>query len=88
MKKFLPRALLAACVAILAALLVTPTFGQAEKIKQKAKDLKKDIESGKAPTNKPPQAPKPPPQAPKPPPTPKPPQTPQKPPPAPEKKSQ
>ena len=41
--------------------------GQAEKIKQKAKDLKKNVENGQSPTNKPPQKtpPPPPPQKPK-----------------------
>ena len=79
MKHLFTRALDAAFVAILAASFVSTGFGQAEKVKQKAKDLKKEVESGgKQATNKPPQAPKPgqSPQAPKPVQTP---QTPQKP---------
>jgi cell division septum initiation protein DivIVA len=60
MKNRFTRALVAAFVAILAASFVAPSFGQAEKIKQKAKDLKKEVEGGKQATNKPPQAPKPP----------------------------
>lgn len=67
MKKLLTRAFVAACVAVLAASFVSPSFGQAEKIKQKAKDLKKDVEGGKQATNKPPQAPKVPPAPPAPP---------------------
>ena len=85
MKHLLTRALVVAFVAILAASFVAPTFGQAEKIKQKAKDLKKDVEGGKQATNKPPQAPKPPP-APKPSQSPQSPQSPQKAPSAPVKK--
>jgi len=73
MKNLFTRALVAVFVAILAASFVMPAFGQSEKIKQKAKDLKKEVEGGKQATNKPPQAPKPP-------------QSPQKPPPAPVKK--
>jgi len=78
MKNLFTRALVAAFIAVLAASFVAPALGQAEKIKQKAKDLKKDVEGGKQATNKPPQAP----QAPKPAQTP---QSPQKPPPAPPK---
>jgi len=75
MKHFFTRALLAVFVTVLAASFVAPAFGQAEKIKQKAKDLKKDVEGGKQATNKPPPAPKPS----------QTPQTPQKPTPAPSK---
>jgi len=60
MKNFCLRALLAAFVAILAASFVAPAVGQAEKIKQKAKDLKKEVEGGKQATNKPPPPPPPP----------------------------
>ena len=59
MKKFLAQALLVVFVAIVAASFVTPALGQSEQIKQKAKDLKKEVEGGKQTTNKPPQAPKP-----------------------------
>jgi cell division septum initiation protein DivIVA len=61
MKKFFRQALLVAFIAIVAASFVAPALGQSEKIKQKAKDLKKEVEGGKQATNKPPQAPKPPP---------------------------
>ena len=61
MKKLFTRSLVAVFVAILAGSFVVPALGQSEKIKQKAKDLKKEVEGGKQATNKPPQAPKPPP---------------------------
>ena len=60
MKKLFTRSLVAAFAAILAASFVAPALGQSEKIKQKAKDLKKEVEGGKQATNKPPQAPPPP----------------------------
>jgi len=59
MKKLFTRSLVAAFAAILAASFVAPALGQSEKIKQKAKDLKKEVEGGKQTTNKPPQAPPP-----------------------------
>lgn len=60
MKKLFTRSLAAAFAAILAASFIAPALGQSEKIKQKAKDLKREVEGGKQATNKPPQAPKPP----------------------------
>ena len=67
MKKLLARAALAAAVTILALAFIAPAHGQAEKIKQKAKDLKKELEGGQSKTNKPPEkAPPAPPVPPKP----------------------
>ncbi|HEU0009807.1 MAG TPA: hypothetical protein VFT34_08325 [Verrucomicrobiae bacterium] len=60
MKKLFTRSLVAAFAAILAASFVAPALGQSEKIKQKAKDLKKEVEGGKQATNKPPPPPPPP----------------------------
>ena len=59
MKKMFIRAALAAVVAILALACHAPAHGQVDKVKEKAKDLKKQVEGGKQSTNKPPQAPKP-----------------------------
>ena len=59
MKNVFIRTTLTAAAALLAASLLLPAHAQVDKVKGKAKDLKKDVENGKAPTNKPPQAPKP-----------------------------
>ena len=59
MKKMFIRAALAAVVAVLALAVLAPAHGQVDKVKEKAKDLKKELEGGKPATNTPPQAPKP-----------------------------
>ena len=59
MKKMFIRAALAAVLALLALAVLAPAHAQVDKVKEKAKDLKKELEGGKQATNKPPQAPKP-----------------------------
>jgi len=54
MKTVLLRPTLAALVAILALAILAPAHGQVDKVKEKAKDLKKQLEGGQTPTNKPP----------------------------------
>ena len=59
MKTIITRITLAAVASVLALALLTPAFGQVDKVKEKAKDLKKQVEGAKPATNQPPQAPKP-----------------------------
>jgi len=63
MKKLLTRATLAAAALVAAIAFIAPAHGQAEKVKEKAKDLKKKVEGGQSSTNKPPEK-APPPQKP------------------------
>lgn len=66
MKTALARVALAAMLLAVTPIFIAPAHGQSEKIKQKAKDLKKEVEGGQAKTNRPP-APQPPPLPPAPP---------------------
>ena len=59
MKTILIRSMFTALVAALALVVLAPANAQVDKVKEKAKDLKKDLENGKQSTNKPPQTPKP-----------------------------
>ena len=52
MKTIITRITLAAVAAVLALAIITPAFGQVDKVKEKAKDLKKELE-GQSKTNKP-----------------------------------
>jgi hypothetical protein len=52
MKTIITRISLAAMAGILALAIITPTYGQVDKVKEKAKDLKKELE-GQSKTNKP-----------------------------------
>jgi hypothetical protein len=60
MKSTLARVALAAIFLAVTPVFLAPAHGQSEKIKQKAKDLKKDVEGGQSKTNKPPAPPPPP----------------------------
>ncbi len=60
MKTKLVRGAFAALLLAVTPVFIAPAFGQSEKIKQKAKDLKKEVEGGQAKTNKPPAPPPPP----------------------------
>jgi hypothetical protein len=60
MKTTLVRATLAAILLAVTPVFIAPAHGQSEKIKQKAKDVKKDVEGGQSRTNKPPPPPPPP----------------------------
>jgi ABC-type transporter MlaC component len=60
MKTFLTRVALAAFALVVMLAFIAPAHGQAEKIKQKAKDVKKEVEGGQSKTNKPPAPPPPP----------------------------
>lgn len=59
MKKSSLAGALASIAMIGALTLAVPAFGQAEKVKQKAKELKKNVEGGPTQTNKPPPSQKP-----------------------------
>ena len=59
MKKIFIRAALVGVVALFALTVLAPVHGQVDKVKEKAKDLKKELEGGKQVTNKAPPAPKP-----------------------------
>ena len=52
MKTIITRITLAAVASVIALALLTPAFGQVDKVKEKAKDLKKELE-GQSNTNKP-----------------------------------